>query len=110
MKEKTFGTNYSVAVNWCNNNYIMQNDICELDFSVIENCRFDVEKEIFQYFITDCSQFDVEYLEENFGLLFSYSNLLDKYILCVDHFGTNWSYVYCETKNELAARELGENK
>jgi hypothetical protein len=39
-----------------------------------------------------------------------YSDLLDLYILCVDHYGTSWDYVYCETTNEHAARELGESK
>lgn len=52
----------------------------------------------------------LEYLEKTFGLLFTYSDLLDKYILCVDHFGTSWDYVEWTTTNELAKRELGEKK
>ena len=120
MKEnvkKTYGTNYRVATQWLNNSYILCNDIVEKDFSVIDNARFawDDEEtgemtEIYQWFLTDCSERDVEYLEETFGLLFSYSDLLDLYILCVDHWGTSWDYVYCETTNEYAARELGESK
>lgn len=112
---KTYGTNYAVAVNWCNNNYILQNNICEIDPSVYDNFRFNIEDdetgeyhEIFQWFITDASDGDVEYLENTFGLLFTYSDLLGHYILCVDHYGTGWDYVYCETTNENAAAELGQ--
>lgn len=60
--------------------------------------------------LQDCTDDDVEYLEQTFGLLFTYSDLLDKYILCVDHFGTSWDYVEWTTTNELAKRELGEKK
>ena len=84
-------------------NFIMLNNITEIDPTIWENMRFsdydeenDSCKEIFQYFITDASGSDVEYLEKHFGLLFTYSELLDKYILCVDHFGTSWGYVHCE--------------
>jgi hypothetical protein len=78
--------------------------------------RFDLEddegniRDIYQWYLTDCSESDVEYLEKTFGLLFTYSDNLDLYILCVDHFGTSWDYVYCETSNEYAARQLGESK
>ena len=114
---ETFKTNYDVAVNWCNNSRILCNNIAEIDPSVYDNMRFDLfneeddtEKEIYQWFITDCADEDVEYLEQTFGLLFTYSDLLGKYILCVDHFGTSWDYVYWTTTNELAKRELGEKK
>ena len=114
---ETFKTNYDVAVNWCNNSRILCNNIAEIDPSVYDNMRFDLfneeddtEKEIYQWFITDCTDEDVEYLEQNFGLLFTYSDLLGKYILCVDHFGTSFDYVYWTTTNELANRELGEKK
>lgn len=120
MKEnakKTYGTNYRVATQWLNNSYILCNEIIEKDFSVCENVRFSVYDEeteecaeIYQWFLSDCSESDVKYLEETFGLLFSYSDLLDLYILCVPHCGTSWDYVYCETTNEYAARELGESK
>ena len=120
MKEnvkKTYRTNYRVATQWLNNSYILCNEIVEKDFSVYENVHFPLEDEetgemteIYQWFLTDCSESDVKYLEETFGLLFSYSDLLDLYILCVPHCGTSWDYVYCETTNEYAARELGESK
>lgn len=97
---KTYKTNYSVAVNWCNNALILCNNITEIDPSIYDNMRFELfdeedgtQRDIYQWFITDCTDDDVEYLENTFGLLFTYSDLLDKYILCVDHFGTSWDYV-----------------
>ena len=91
------------GVEWLNNSYILCNNIVDIDQSVYENMRFsdyDEETEsyteIYQWFISDCSEDEVEYLERNFGLLFTYSDLLDKYILCVDHYGTSWDHVHCE--------------
>lgn len=66
--------------------------------------------EIFQWYITDCSKWDVEYLTKTFGLLFTYSDKLDCYILCVTHFGTGWGYVDWYTTNPNAERECGQKK
>ena len=137
MKTQTYRTNYGVAVNWLNNNFILCNEIQNLDQSIFDNARFgffyytdedgnqyesesDYEgeeelnensREIFQYYLTDCSESDVEFLEENFpGLLFTYSDLLGLYVLCVDHYGTNWYYVGTDTTLENAQREEGEKK
>jgi hypothetical protein len=114
MEERIYKTNYKVATKWCNNSYVMCNNITEIDSSVIDNMRFELDyesgEEIYQFFISDCSEWDVEFLEENFGLLFSYSDLLDCYILCVNHYGTAWDYVTVHTSCECAARELGEDK
>ena len=114
---KTFMTNYKVAVSWLGNAIILCNNITEIDPSVFDNVRFstydekkDTYTEIYQWCITDCSEEDVEYLEQTFGLLFTYSDLLEKFILCVDHYGTAWDYVECETTNEFAARKFGESK
>ena len=136
MAEKKYRTNYAVAVNWLNNDYVLCNNIGEVDPSIWDNMRFSLwyyededgnyydnesdyegdgelqecQNEIYQYFLTDASESDVEYLEEHFGLLFTYSDLLDLYVLCVDHYGTSWDYVGCETDVEYAAAELGERK
>lgn len=109
-----YGTNYRVAVKWCNNSYVMCNNIPEIDPTIWDNMRFCLEDEdgncieIYQWFISDASEDDVRYLESTFGLKFTYSELLDCFVLCVDHYGTSWDYVYCETNNEYAKRELGE--
>lgn len=49
--------------------------------------------EIFQYYITDCNDYDVEQLRDLNNELIVYSNTLDCYILCVTHWGTSWDYV-----------------
>lgn len=49
--------------------------------------------EIYQFFLTNCSYEDAEYLADRFGLLFAYSPLLDMWVLCVPHFGTMWKGV-----------------
>lgn len=109
-----YGTNYRVAVKWCGNSYVVCNNIAEIDPTIWDNMRFGLEDEdgncieIYQWFISDASEGDVRYLESAFGLKFTYSELLDCFILCVDHYGTSWDYVYCETSNEYAKRELGE--
>lgn len=136
MKTFDFTTNYGVAVNWLGNSYVLCNNIAEKDLSLYDNARFspyhledndgnvyedendvpdgketfEVDHEIYQWFITDCTTEQVEYLEEHFGLLFTYSDLLDCYILCVDHYGTNWYYVSCGTDLESAQRKQGERK
>jgi len=113
MKNFPYQTTYSVAVNWLDGNLILCNDIVEMDESVYENCRFEIfgedghETDIFQWYLTSFSESDVEFLEEHFGLLFSYSDKLDLYILCVNHLGTSWAYVPCETDIENAACETG---
>lgn len=116
--EKKFKTNYDVAVHWLGNNYILCNNIHEIDNSVYDNMRFDLNdedegtySEIFQWFISSCSKRDVEYLEEHFdGVYFTYSDMLDCYILCVTHWGTAWDYVETYTDNKYAKRELGQSK
>ena len=106
----TYSTNYRVAAHWCNNSFILCNKVAE-DFSIFDNANFDIlDTEIFQFFITDCSEGDVEFLSKHFGLLFTYSDDLELWVLCVDHFGTSWDYVHCDTDLEQAQRELGESK
>ena len=93
-------TTYKTAIEWLDNNIILLNNIINIDRSVLQNKRFSSEEDIFQQFVTDCTEDDVEWLEKTFGLLFSYSELLNKYILCVNHFGTSWSYVSCEVLSD----------
>ena len=125
--EKKFKTNYHVAAHWLNSSLIMCNNIMEIDPSVYDNMRFGhytnedgedcdeedegaYERDIYQWFLTDCTESEVEFLEQHFGLLFTYSDLLDVYVLCVDHFGTRWTYVEIDTDLENAARKEGETK
>ena len=100
-------TNYHNAVHYLNNSLIMCNDIIKADESVLDNMRFDFYNEeddsymdIYQWFLTDCTKDEVEYLERSFGLLFTYSDKLDLYVLCVNHLGTRWDNVYCPCYND----------
>lgn len=98
-------TTYRIATKWLNNSYILANNITD-DDSIYANFRFDELNEygdpieIYQYFITDASLDDVEWLEKNFGLKFTYSDQIECFILCVDHWGTGWDYVSCEILDE----------
>ena len=59
--KRTIETTYLTAVNWLNNSRILCNEICNIDVMFWDNCRFDLEEgdEIFQFFLTNCSQSDV---------------------------------------------------
>lgn len=106
-------TTYKTAAHWLNNSLILCNEV-QNDDMFWDNCRFDLEDEdgnsrdIFQTYLTDCSESDVEYLEAHFGLLFTYAESLGLYVLCVDHYGTSWDSVHCGTDLENAVRNLGE--
>jgi hypothetical protein len=67
-KKETFYTTYAEAVNWLHNSLILCNNITEIDTSIYDNMRFsdydeesDSYTEIYQWYITDCSEDDVEY-------------------------------------------------
>ena len=100
-------TTYKIATHWLHNSYILCNEIANNDPSIWDNCRFSLDDEegnpveIYQYYITSASESDVEWLEKNFKLKFTYSDLLDCFILCVDHCGTGWDYVPCPISKGL---------
>ena len=96
-------TNYRDAVNWLLSDIILCNNIAQIDESIFDNMEFDTyddetgeEIEIYQYYLTGFRQKETDYLSNRFGLLFTYSNMLGCYVLCVPHYGTSWSYVYCD--------------
>lgn len=96
---------YKKAISYIRN-LVLCNSLPEIDASVWENLLlfdndFDYNKKIYQYYITDCSESEVEWLKEAFpSLIFSYSEKLDAFILCVDHFGTIWEQVPCNCYDE----------
>lgn len=105
-------TSYSVATKWLNNSYVLCNNLPEIDPTVWENMIIQSDNdtdivddeyldEIFQWYITDCTSNDVDWLKRTFdGLVFTYSELLNCYILCVTHYGTAWSCVPIEVKSD----------
>ena len=96
--------NYLDAVNYFGNNRVLCNKCMSMDEFWFENLWGDWFSEgeehempvIYQTYITDCTEADVHYLCDWFGLLFYYSNTLDCFILCVPHWGTHWSGVSVE--------------
>lgn len=96
----------------------MVNNIYEIDPTCYDNERFssydeenDCYMDMYQYFLTNLNEGDVEFLEKRFdNMLFTYSDLLDCYVLCVNHFGTSWSYVHCEVIDEEMAERVKTQK
>lgn len=94
------------------NDMVLCNNIVEADFSVYENMsqsdydeETDTYNEIYQWFICSAlDEYDIKALN-HFGVITSYSNLLDCDVICVDHWGTSWDYVLtdaipCENYDE----------
>lgn len=96
--------NYLDAVNYFGNHRVLCNNMMKLDseswFNNLWGDWFDEDSEempeIYQTYITDCSEDDARYLCDWFGLLFYWSETLEALILCVPHFGTPWSGVSVE--------------
>lgn len=96
---------YKTLVNRFVGNIVLCNNIVDIDESIWENVEVgqlyneetDEYTEIFQYFVCNVSEWEIETLKEltkdNNDIIISYSNVLDCHILMVDHFGTSWDYV-----------------
>lgn len=120
-ENKTFYTDYYTAAHWGGTALVLCNNIANIDNSIYNNMEFDFfdengePKDIYQWFITNDTQSDVEWKKQTFPeLLYTYSDLLDCYILCVDHFGTIWKGVqtpvtdkdWIEANKDLEYKEL----
>lgn len=94
---------YRTLLNYYDITPILCNNILEVDPYLFENLEsgqlYDKENDcyvdIYQYFIIDVSQWELEDIKQKYNdeLIICYSSKLDNYILCVDHFGTSWDYV-----------------
>ena len=77
---------------------ILCNKLPEIDPSIwdnIETGNIDENDDIYQYFIIDFSSWMLDDIKEKYSdeLIITYSDLLDNYVLLVDHYGTSWDYV-----------------
>ena len=115
-KEVTGLTNYAAAVNWLHKGLVLCNKMPEIDPSVFDNMHksmYDEEtdeyREIYQWYITNFNEWDVEWMEETFpDLIFTYSDLLDVFVLCVDHWGTPWRGVMTTCTKPQCERACNE--
>ena len=95
MKHYTY---YNTAAHWGGVNLVLCNNIAEIDRGLFANVigKPLAKKEVSQYLISDVSDDYAEWLVNTFDLTFAYSNVLDCWILLVDHYGTLWDGVSCE--------------
>jgi hypothetical protein len=105
MSKENKRTSYLKAVNWMHNNYILCNEIgnqFELDYRFnLYDEETEEYIEIYQYFLTDCNDRDVLFLEKSFSdMNFVYCHELGLYVLCVTHYGTGWDYVAVDVLND----------
>lgn len=106
MTNKKMFTDYKTAAHWCGNALILLNEIGEIDPDFYDyNAELFAEDEegnqpeYFQFFLTDMTDFDAEWLQKTFDLIIGYSPRLEKHVLFVDHFGTPWNGVPCSVKS-----------
>lgn len=91
-----FRMSFKTAIHWLHKSLIWCDEITNIDPMVYDNLNynFDEETEIFQWFLTDFNEDEINWMRRKFpSLIFSYSNKLELYVLCVDHCGTGWDYV-----------------
>lgn len=106
--EKSTGTiSYARLCDYLFSDMILCNNILEIDPDIIYNeeigSLYDTENEdgysevtdIYQWYIVNLNFSDIDYIKDRFGdcVILLYSDKLDNYILAVDHYGTNWTYV-----------------
>ena len=82
----------------------------EVDSGIWDNIQvgslYDSEEdsysEVYQWYIIDINDWDVDYLRGNDinDFIITYSDVLDCYILAVTHWGTSWDYVLTDIKIE----------
>ena len=115
--QTTYATTYAVAASWAGCTTILCNNIAYIDEELMYNtigyeCDEETEEypEIYQYYITNCSEDLCEFLNEHIGLMFAYSEALDLWVLLVDHCGTGWDCVEIDTDLPAAAAPLGTSK
>lgn len=104
-------TNYYVAVNWLGTKYIKCNEIKDIDPSVKMNIEKNIDPDdICQWYLSDLDYYEKECLQKYFPeLIFTYSDMLELWVLCCDKLGYSWSFEMTETTIEQAVRKEGED-
>lgn len=74
-------------------------ELSDYEFELVLGDIYDEEndeyKDIYQYYLIDIDEYTLELLQKANceDLIIAWSEKLEEYILCVDHFGTSWDYV-----------------
>lgn len=104
MEKKGYAS-YRTLVHRFIDNLVLCNNILNLDEFLFDNIvvgEISEDTEIYQAYIIDIANYNIEYLQENLentnDIIIAYSNMLDCYVLLVDHFGTSWDYVSTDIK------------
>lgn len=105
IEKQTGKASYSTLVHRFIDNLVLCNNILQLDEFLFDNIvvgEIGEDTEIYQAYIIDIANYNIEYLQENLentnDIIIAYSDMLDCYVLLVDHFGTSWDYVYTDVE------------
>lgn len=98
-------TDFKTAVKWGDCQLILCNEIPHIDEDIWDSPIFwdeetDSANEVYQWYITDLSEWQKKWQEETFNLHYVYSQVLGCYVLPVFHCGTSWDSVPCEVLSE----------
>lgn len=105
IEKQTGKASYRTLVDRFVDNLVLCNNILQLDEFLFDNIvvgEIGEDTEIYQAYIIDIANYNIEYLQENLentnDIIIAYSDMLDCYVLLVDHFGTSWDYVPTDIK------------
>lgn len=105
IEKQTGKASYSTLINRFIDNIILCNNILTTDYSLFDNIvvgEIGEDTEIYQAYIIDIANYNIEYLQENLentnDIIIAYSDMLDCFVLLVDHFGTSWDYMSTDIK------------
>ena len=95
---------YSTLCDLCFESMILCNDIVNIeDYSIYDNMEYERNEndegeypDIYQWFIVEPDDYWFEQYKDNF--IMTYSDKLNVWILCVDHWGTSWDYAATNVK------------
>ena len=71
-----------------------ENDRPDCECEDPEDCQCEFEmSEVYQWLVTDASEYAMEKLRERHGITSVWSDALGVYVIPVYHYGTSWSYI-----------------